>query len=206
MMFPHPSWQLPRKLFLAVLFAVLFSANTTVFANVDDAARLVYQIGTQTIATLRDPGLTADQRQARFRALLTRGFDLALIGRFALTDYWSVATPDQQRTYLALFGEYLLQTYSARLGEYASETITVTGARQASDKDVVVNTLIGAPGGQTHAADWRVRSTAGRYRIIDIVIDNISLAITHRSEFAAVIRRHGFDGLLTVLRDHTAPN
>ena len=205
-MCPRPSWQLPRNLFLTVLLAAFFCANTTAFAKADDAARLVYQIGSQTIATLQAPGLTADQRRARFRELLIRGFDLALIGRFALGDYWSVATPDQQRTYLALFGEYLLQTYSARLGEYASQTMTVTGARQASDKDVVVRTLIGASGGQNYTADWRVRMTAGGYRIIDIVINDISLAITHRAEFAAVVKRHGINGLLAVLRDHTAAN
>ncbi len=190
-----------RSPFLLVLVAVLFCAGNTATASTDDAARLVYQIGNQTIAILQTPGLTADERRARFRDLLTRGFDLALIGRFALADYWSVATPDQQRTYLALFGEYLLQTYSARLGEYASETMTVTGARQASDKDVVVTTLIGAPGGKTYTANWRVRATAGGYRIIDVVIDSVSLAMTHRLEFAAVIERHGIDGLLAALRD-----
>lgn len=96
-----------------------------------------------------------------------------------------------------------MQTYASRLGGYGDGTITVTGARQAGDKDVVVHTQIGAAGSQAMVADWRVRAGANGYRIIDVMIEGISLAMTHRSEFGAVIQHHGIEGLLTSLRDHT---
>ncbi|MFP6742607.1 MAG: ABC transporter substrate-binding protein [Alphaproteobacteria bacterium] len=193
-----------RNLLVPVLFAAVLGASQTASATTDDAARLVHQLGNQTIATLQTPGLTVEQRETRFRGLLTQGFDLTFIGRFALGKYWRVATPEQQSAYLNLFGEYLVQTYATRLGGYGGGTMTVIGARQASDKDVVVRTQIGATGGRTLIADWRVRAGAQGYRIIDVMIEGISLAITHRVEFAAVVERHGIDGLLAILRDHTA--
>ena len=193
-----------RHLALPVLFVAVLGAGQTASATTDDAARLVHHLGNQTIAALQTPGLTAEQRETRFRGLLTQGFDLTFIGRFALGKYWRTATPEQQAAYLNLFGEYIVQTYASRLGGYGGGTMTVVGARQAGDKDVVVRTSITAAGGRTLVADWRVRASANGYRIIDVMIEGISLAMTHRSEFAAVVKRDGIEGLLATLRDHTA--
>ena len=203
----HTARRLPsiciRGLLVAAFLAALLGASGAGSAASDDAARFIHQFGSQTIQTLDAPDLTRVQRESRFRGLLAEGFDLAFIGRFALGKYWRMATPEQQGTYLALFGEYLLQTYAARLAGYAGRSMTVLGARQANDRDVVVRMAIARPGGPAIIADWRVRAGAGGYRIIDVAVEGISLAITHRSEFAAVVQRHGIDGLLASLRDHT---
>ena len=193
-----------RGLLVPAVFAALLGASDASAAAADDAARFIDRLGSETIQTLQAADLTRAQRESRFRGLLAEGFDLAFIGRFALGKYWRMATPEQQDVYLALFGEYLLQTYAARLEGYAGESMTVLGARQANDKDVVVRMAITRPSGPAIIADWRVRATANGYRIIDVAVEGISLAITYRSEFAAVVQRHGIDGLLAALRDHTA--
>ena len=41
-------------------------------------------------------------------------------------------------------------------------------------------------------------------RVIDVMVEGISLAFTQRSEFASVARRGGLDGLLATLRARTA--
>ena len=107
---------------------------------------------------------------------------------------------------MPLFSEYVLQTYSARLGGYAGETMTVVGARQANEKDVVVRTRIDRSSGPPITAAWRVRTTGGRYRIIDVMVEGISMAIAQRSVFASVVQRDGIEGLLAVLRLRTAKN
>ena len=46
----------------------------------------------------------------------------------------------------------------------------------------------------------------GAYKITDVIVEGISMAVTQRSEFAAVIQRHGgqVEGLLALLRQKTA--
>ncbi len=198
-----PARRLIVMVIVAAMIGVAWSATGTARATVNGAAQFINQLGNQAISTLRATDLTLDQREARFRSLLSQGFDLRFIGRFVLGRYWRVATPDQQNDYIALYGEYLLQTYSSRLGGYAGQNMTVTGARRASDKDIVVSTTIDRPSGPRITADWRVRATDGRYRIIDIMVEGISMAITQRSDFASVVQRSGIDGLLTILRART---
>ena len=105
--------------------------------------------------------------------------------------------------YQALFTEFILQSYLRRMGGFSGETFTVAGARAAGKKDVLVRTQIDRAGGLLIKAEWRVRPKDGRYRIIDIMVDGVSMAVTQRSEFNAVVRQHGMQGLLQILRART---
>ena len=192
-----------RRLIVLVMLVAVLGAAGTARAAVEDAVIFINQLGNQAIKTLRATDLTLDQRESRFRSLLNRGFDLDFIGRFVLGRYWRVATADQKSDYIALYGEYLLQTYSARLGGYTDESFSVIGARRANDKDIVVSTRLVRPSGLEIAADWRVRMFDGQYRIIDIMVEGISMAVTQRFEFAAVVQRDGIEGLLAILRART---
>ena len=192
-----------RGLLLSAIFAVLVATGNTAVASGENAARFIDQLGIQTIETLRAADLTRDQRDARFRRLLARGFDIPLIGRFVLGRYWRGATPEQRGVFIALYGEFFLRTYASRIGGFAGQAIVVTGARQASAVDFIVRSRIQRSSGQPFVADWRVRMTDGQYRVIDIMVDGVSMAITQRSEFAAVARRDGIDGLLAILRQRT---
>ncbi len=75
--------------------------------------------------------------------------------------------------------------------------------RPTGAKDVVVSTRIDRPSGPPIAAEWRVRATDNRLRIIDVSVEGVSMVVTQRSEFASVIQRNGVEGLIEVLRAHT---
>ncbi len=194
-----------RRFFLSTIVGLWIGLGNFAVAAVQPgaASELIRRLGEQAIAALGAPGASLEAREARFRSLLSEGFDLAFIGRFVLGRYWRQATPEQRSDYLALFGEYVLQTYSARLGGYAGESMTILSERPAGTKDVVVSTRILRPSGPPIEAAWRVRTTGGRYRIIDIMVEGVSMVVTQRSEFAAVVQRHGLQGLIEVLRART---
>ena len=187
-------------LFASVVLSMGFGDFAAAAVQSGAASRFIRGLGDEVIATLTTPGFDQEVREARFRSLMSQGFDLAFIGRFALGRHWRQATAAQRAEYSRLFGDYVLKTYTARFGGYAGQTMAVVSERQAGTKDVVVSTLINHPYGPPIAADWRVRTTGGRYRIIDLVVEGVSMVVTQRSEFAAVIQRHGLRGLLDELR------
>ena len=78
--------------------------------------------------------------------------------------------------------------------------------RGGDDSDTVVRSEIVSPGFPEVRVDWRVRRTGGAYRIVDVTVEGVSLAITQRDEFAAVIRSNGgqVEGLLSALREETS--
>lgn len=169
-------------------------------AEIDQAQAFIARLAREAIAVLQDNAATLEQREERFRTLLADGFEMEFIGRFVLGQTWRTATPEQRQDYLDVFREYILKTYSRRLGGYSGEQFAVTGARAAGKQDVLVATRIDRPSAAPILADWRVRQFDGQYKIIDIAVEGVSMAVTQRSEFAAVVNRDGLDGLLQALR------
>lgn len=170
---------------------------------IEGAAAFIARLADQAIAILRSSSGNMDNREAEFRGLLSAGFDMPFIARFVLGKHWRKATPQQRADYQALFTEFILKSYSRRLGGYSGEAFAVAGARAAGKKDVMVKTRIVQPGGPPINADWRVRPLNGQYKIIDIMVEGVSMAVTQRSEFNAVVRKQGMQGLLQALRART---
>lgn len=166
----------------------------------EGAAEFVKRLANEALATLNQSGGSLAQREAAFQKLLREGFDLKLIGRFVLGRYWRTATPGQRDDFQRLFEEFVLKSYAYRFGGYKGEDFTIVSTRAAGEKDALVKTRIVRPSGPPITADWRVRAKGDRFRIIDVMVAGVSMAVTQRSEFAAVINRGGFNGLLEALR------
>ena len=77
--------------------------------------------------------------------------------------------------------------------------MTVVSEQAAGGKDIVVHTRIDRPSGPPIEAHWRVRGKGSTQRIIDVMVEGISMAVTQRAEFKSVVRRHGLDGLIQIL-------
>ena len=184
------------------LVALCFAAPRGAAAQ--DARAFVSELGRQAIQVL-GPGVPPSRRLARFRTLFHQDFDVPGIARFVLGRYWRTATPQEQQEFLRLFQEYVVRAYSARLGQYGGEPFRVVGARPIGGETVVVSEII-RPNGAPIEVDWYLVERGGRYKISDVYISGVSMKVTQRDEFAAVIQRHGgrVEGLLGQLRQKLA--
>ena len=193
-----------RLLYLCAVIAVCIVGLGAPVAQADGESEFIRKLGEQAISVLRAEDKSLAQREAAFREILKQGFDMPLIARFALGRYWRIASKEQRRDYLNLFTEYIVQSYASKLGGYKSDALVIVSTRPLENKmDVLVNTRIERPSGGPIKTVWRVRNTQNRLRIIDVMVEGISMLVTHRQEFAAVIRRHGLAGLLETLRART---
>jgi len=179
----------------------------TAAAQADQAAAVTFMqsLGDRTLAVLAtDP--TFDQALPQLSPLFSQNFDMPTIGRFVLGRYWNQATPGQQQTYNGLFNDMVVQTYTRRFVGYAGQTFQINGSRADGDTDVIVQSQINQSGGAPPiAVDWRVRDYGGgTYRILDVVIEGVSMAATQRSEFSSIIQRNGgsIDALLNLMQNN----
>lgn len=193
---------------LALLLAALWLLPAPAqAATLDDARAFIQELGDEALAQLARTGVETEEARETFRALLHEGFDLPGIGRFVLGRYWRAATEEQQRTYLALFEEMIVETYARRFRDYSGETFDILSAREAGEQDIMVRTRILRPGGAPPVTvDWRVRARGESLKIIDVFVENVSMSITQRDEFATVIQRAGgdIDALLDAMRRQIA--
>lgn len=166
------------------------------------AAGFVQSLGDKAIATLADPKVDDQQAKTVFRELLNENFDINTISRFVLGRYWNIADDAQKKEYQALFEQMIVEVYAERFSQYAGESFKVSGAQPAGTNDAVVMSQVLRPNGPPVNVSWRVRSRDGNFKIIDVIVENVSMSVTQRSEFASVIESNGgrFDALLSALR------
>ncbi len=194
---------------LKVLFALSFALNLTVSgatqasepASPQGAAGFVEMLGERVAAIwVSENENLLETNKVALRELIRVGFDLDVTSQFVLGKFWGRAKAKQRAEFKNLFAEYLVNTYASHLNRYRIGTLTVDASNPVAEDDFLVQTSIDRATGTANAV-WRVRAKDGEYRIIDILIDGISLALTHRSEFASVIQQDGFDKLLQTLRN-----
>jgi len=170
-----------------------------------DPAAIISNLGSRALEVLGKDA-TQSQRVARFRELLRQDFDVPGIGRFVLGRYWNQATEEQRAEFVKLFEDYIAMAYATRLAEYTGETFKVTGSRPDGDGAIVSSQILRPGGAPPVKVDWRLTSRNGAYKISDVSVDGISMAVTQRSEFASVIQHNGgqVQGLITMLRQRIA--
>jgi phospholipid transport system substrate-binding protein len=197
-----------RRRFLALAsgLAALPMLAAAQAATENGADVFVRGLGSDAIRLLSNKSLDEAQRESEFRRILLKGFDVDNISRFVLGRFWRQATEGQRIEYRRLFEDYIVKAYAVRLGEYSGETFVVKDARPAEDGDIVVYSEIDRANGPPVRVEWRCRKTSEGYKITDVVVEGVSMALTQRQEFASVIQNGGgnISALLDQLRKKTA--
>jgi len=138
-------------------------------------------------------------RFARIDPVVRRLFDILSMARVAVGGTWTTLSAVQQEQVTAAFASYISATYAERFDSYSGQQLEVTG-QQPSGSGIMVRTRITKASGEPVGIDYLLRQNDGVWQIADVYLDGaISQLATQRSEFGAILRRDGFDGLLTTL-------
>lgn len=194
-----------RRTVLSALALVWGAFTPAILAATADPAAVINNLGNRALEVL-GKNATPAQRVARFHELFREDFDVPGIARFVLGRYWKTATPEQQEEFVKLFEDYIALVYSNQLAAYSGETLRVTGSRTSAEEAIVASEIIRPTGAPPVKVDWHLTDRNGAYKISDVTVDGISMAVTQRSEFASVIQRNGGQvaNLIAQLREKTA--
>lgn len=200
--------------FLAVVTLVQPLFATSVLAQADAGPATasptvtLKRFSDAAVVVLSQPNLSDVQRRTEFRRLIATGFDLDRISRFVLGRFWRRASADQRREYRRLFEDFIVATYARRLDGYSGESLQIGRVRDLGGVDIVVSSRVIRPREEPLQIDWRMVPFSEDWRIVDVMVEGISMAVTQRQEFTSVIRNNGgkVESLLKVLREKTGRN
>ena len=192
-----------KKIFLS-LFAFFCVVNIS-YAEVNSksAVEMVKNLTKQGIEQIVNSTGSVEEKNAVFKKLFTENLDLDFIGKYVLGRYWRTATPQQKKEFINLYKEFNVKTWSKRFDEFKGKSFVFEGATPSSNKNqIFVNTSVPMPEGEPISVKWRVYERKGELKVIDIIIENVSLAQTARNEYTAFIAKSpkGVEGLLESLR------
>ncbi len=187
----------PVPAFSVFLLLTAMPANAGVDDGTADARALVENMAEVVVSSLTVRDISRDVRRERFRDLIDRYFAAKLIARFVLgKPNWRKATKEQRKTYITLFEQMLVERYVDAFANYSGETLDVNSVDARSEHDFLVKTDLKQPGAkQPVEVKWRVlrREKNGKpiYKIVDILVNGLSMSVTQRKEFGSIIKNNG---------------
>jgi len=129
-------------------------------------------------------------------------FDFQRMTSLAVARNWRGASPEQQSALVVEFRTLLVRTYSASLSSYRDQQIEYKPLRAAADAaEVQVRSSVRRAGSEPMTIDYDMENTPAGWKVYDVKVGGVSLVITYRETFAAVVRDGGVDGLIKALAD-----
>ena len=166
-------------------------------ASGGDTVQGLYDALLSTMKNGRTLGLSG--RFTQLAPVIRRSFDIGTMTRLAVGPSWAGLSEAQRQQVAESFGRYISAVYADRFDSYDGQRLEVT-AEQPTPSGVMVRSQIIKANGEPVKVDYMMRRNGGDWLIADIYLDSaISEVATRRSEFAAVLRADGIDGLVAAL-------
>jgi phospholipid transport system substrate-binding protein len=178
---------------LTASVAAALTPTETVKSRVDEAL--------QSLSQTANPGAEAsERRRADIRRAADTLFDFPDMSRRALGRHWTDRTPAEREEFTRLFTDLIARTYIGKIDRYAGESIAYVGERVDGDEASVRSRVVTAKGSQI-PVEYRLHRANDTWSAYDVLIENVSLVGTYRSQFDRIIKAESFADLLRRLRE-----
>ena len=182
------------------------SANVNAAVDAQGAENFVKNVTEDGIENIINANIPQAEKDKRFEKLFNNALDLDFIGQFVLGRYWRTSTPAQREAFIEAYRKLNIQTWSKRFDEFKGRNFVFTGTTPSNTKNqIFVNSEVPMEQGAPAKVVWRVEEKGNSYKVVDIIIENVSLAITARNEYSAYIKKapNGVDDLIKDLQNKT---
>ena len=193
-----------------LLVALAFFFAVPALAQELGPEELVKKVTSEVMEAIKsDKQLAAGDRQKAMKLAeekILPHVDFEEATRLAVGRGWAQASAEQKKRLVTEFRNMLVRTYSNAISAYEGQTMKVLPSRaKPSDSEATVRNQFIRPGGKPVLVDYSMRKTEQGWKIYDIVVEGVSLVLTYRSEFDAVVKQDGVDGLIKRLAQKNTP-
>jgi len=185
------------KKFIAV-FAALFLFAAPAFADTKaDVKAYTQNVIDKAIIEVFKKGTTLEQRIPPFREVVKRNFDFGYIANFILGTYSRNLDPKDKADFIDAFTELGVQSYARKFANYADMPVVVERVEMGKkDGEFFVDSKVKNPDGtgRDYEIVWRVVREGDGYKVIDIVVEGVSMAMSYKNEYAQALKEAADEG------------
>jgi phospholipid transport system substrate-binding protein len=190
---------------MSLMLAGLFASTPRTALAAGSPRDVVREMSDAVIAVLQEKNLSADAKRQKIRSIVEGYVDFTTMSRLVLARNWSGLDDSKKAAFIEEFKQHLSVTYGKNVETYNNEKVQITGDRDEGRGDWTVQTKILRPqGGGDILVDYRLRQNSGDWKVIDLIIERVSLVSNYRSQFQEVMANGGIDKLLKLLREKNA--
>ena len=187
------------KSLMLFLFVALYSPSQVSAA---EPYAIVKEVADQLLSHIQLQQDSTEQLYGLLDELLMPHFNFSIMSKLILGKVWNDASDLQRTQFIEQFKVRLLQTYAHALLEHTDREIVYLPAEKSSRPNIaIVKTEIRSDHGQPLPIHYRMYNEGNQWKVIDVSIHDVSLVLTYRNAFAAVIKKDGLDMLIKQLTE-----
>ena len=198
-----PTTDPTRRALLAGLAGAAFAAlaGPARAQSADKAAAFVTGLAAE-VTKLINSGQSEARLYAAFEGILARYGDMPAVAASVLGPPWRSASAGQKQQFVAAFQSYLARRYGGQFRDYRNARIEVKGTKEGGKAGTLVQTVVLRPGQETIAVDWQVSDRSGSPKVVNLVIEGVSMLANERAEVGAMLEaaRGDLNTLIAQLR------
>ena len=200
---PRRSTVATSRLCKALALAVALGLSTfsyTAYAALAGGSGTVQGLYDALLSTMKNGRTLGESgRFAQLAPVIRSSFDVASMARLSVGPSWTGLSEAQRQEVTESYGRYISAIYADRFDSYHGQKLEVTG-EQSAPFGLLVTSRIVKSNGEPVEVDYVMRRNGESWLISDIYLDStISEVATRRSEFAAILKTQGIDGLIAAL-------
>ncbi len=141
-------------------------------------------------------------RRDELEPVLLESFDLPFMAQKSVGRHWKKVSEAERAELVETFTRYMVANYAGRFHGYSGQSFETLGVEASARETLMVRTRLVDPTGDDVALDYRLRSHAGTWKIVDISLNGtVSELALRRSEYSSLIQREGFEALIVALNE-----
>ena len=193
-----------KTIFTALITALCLHMNIAQAAvDAAGAEKFIQKMTDDGIEQIINANVSKAEKQTRFKKLFNDALDLDFIGKYVLGRYWRTATSQQKTDFISTYRELNTKVWSERFDEFKGKNFEFKGTTPSnSEGQIFVNTIVPMEQGEPATVVWRVKQEGNTFKVIDIIIEKVSLTMANRNEYTAYIKNNGgnIDSLINNLK------
>ena len=184
---------------ILVLILGIFCFAHIALAQEKSASTFVSNLVDNIIKDVLSADVSKEEKTKRFENYMLNAVDTQAIAKAVLAQYWRTASPKEKDDFIEAFKDMAIKMTAERFNMYNGQEVQFFSERPAQGKNqVFVDSSV------THESKpiqvvWRVRQKDGEYRILDIIIEGVSMALNYRNEYTAYLQNHTIQDLIKEL-------
>ena len=145
------------------------------------------------ISAYQNNNLTKENKFLLIEKTINNNFAGSGIAKFVAGKSWNGATKDTKLEYINLFKRHLALNIASMMQGYSDQNYELVNSRyDKKNKVTLIDMEIFSETGSIQVT-WRVKKSKERYFVIDLLVADISLVVTKRSEFNSMLKNTNYN-------------
>ena len=174
------------KLFKFFVFFYFFLSSSAILG--DEASNWLKKEIDIILNAYQNENLPNENRFLMVEQTINNNFAGAGIAKFVSGNAWNSANKDTKKEYIKHFKRHLALNIASMMQGYSNQKYTLTNVKYDEKNKVSLIDMEIYSDTNTIQVTWRVKKSKDRYFVIDLLVADISLVVTKRSEFNSMLK------------------